>query len=67
MTFTNDDLVALRRQLAGSHYSIGVQTVRALMARLDAAEKVLDADECGCQFCDRHSDAILDWRRVKGE
>ena len=70
MTFTNDELKQLkeliRKDIYGCEVLISVQRVKALIARLEAAENLIKNSEClHPNFA--QNKWVLAWRKVKGE
>lgn len=63
--FTDQDLATLKEQMSRSHYSVGIRMVKAVVSRLEAAEKVITSD-CHCheKSADR-CEVFMDWIRSK--
>lgn len=60
MTFTDEDLKRLKQDLEHNYYPGEIERVQALLARLEAAEKV--ANNCNCLSYSRAR-----WRKASGK
>lgn len=80
MAFTDDDLLGIKRAIMDDEAQTGIRfaipvnggKLKALIHRLEAAEKALDEcwDELEChKNCSNHSNcaAYWAWRKAKGE
>lgn len=62
--FSDDDVKTLKARLRLNRYSVGSQTVKDLLERLDASEAALD---CAVECFHMSGQILENWRRIAGK